>query len=38
MNILPNEEVASLMEKAGLKTQTFTNEDKNWVAFVGVRQ
>ena len=38
MNILPNEEVASLMEKAGLKTQTFTNEDKNWVAFVGVKQ
>ena len=33
-----HQQTLDLMEKAGLKTQTFTNEDKNWVAFVGVRQ
>ncbi len=35
MNIVPNEELSGIMEKAGLKTQTFTNPDRNWVAFVG---
>lgn len=38
MNVLPNEQVAALMEKAGLKTQTYTDADKNWVAFVGTKQ
>lgn len=37
MRVRPNEEVAGIMEKAGLKTQTFTSEEKNWVAFVGIK-
>ncbi|MDD2626546.1 MAG: class I SAM-dependent methyltransferase [Candidatus Methanomethylophilus sp.] len=37
MQIRENSEVQSLLEAAGLKTQTVTKADQNWVAFIAVK-
>ncbi|AGI48445.1 Methylase involved in ubiquinone/menaquinone biosynthesis [Thermoplasmatales archaeon BRNA1] len=38
MKLVPNDELKSLMEKAGLKTEVHLDEDKNWAAFIGYKE
>lgn len=35
MNVVPNDVMEGYMEAAGLSVETFTEPDRNWVAFVG---